>query len=288
MNADADLDLLGVLVTRRDRLIEVADVLRRYGFASIAAQLEGAGGPAHRLVQSVTDRLSDAELTDESAGERLRGALTELGTTAIKLGQLLSVRPDVVGPAVAAELAALRAGVPADPAGHAEATVQEELGASVADLFAAFDPVPLASGSVAQVHRATLHDGTRVVVKVLHREVRRRVLEDLDLLSALAVWSEAVSPAAHRLRFAAVAADFDRSMRGAVDLRQELANLQRFGGMFADDDGVRIPRRVPGPLRRRRAHHGGDDRAASSRTPRASARRAGRPTSWRPAPRAST
>lgn len=245
MNADADLDLLGVLVTRRDRLIEVAGVLRRYGFASIATQLESAGGPGHRIVRSLADHLADPELASESAGERLRGALTELGTTAIKLGQLLSLRPDVVGPAIAAELTQLRAGVPADPAGHAEATVRDELGADVAEVFATFDPEPLASGSVAQVHRATLHDGSGVVVKVIHRHVRRRVLEDLELLGALAVWAEAVSPAAHRLRFAGVAADFDHSMRGAVDLREELANLQRFGAIFADDDGVRIPRGHP-------------------------------------------
>ena len=112
-------------------------------------------------------------------------------------------------------------------------------------MFASFETEPLASGSVAQVHRATLQDGTKVVVKVIHRHVRRRVLEDLELLGALAVWAEAVSPAAHRLRFAGVAADFDHSMRGAVDLREELANLQRFGAIFADDDGVRIPAAYP-------------------------------------------
>jgi ubiquinone biosynthesis protein len=245
MNADADLDLLGALVTRRDRLVEVAQVLRRYGFASIATQLESAGGPAHRVVRSLADRFADPELADESAGERLRGALTELGTTAIKLGQLLSLRPDIVGPAIAAELTALRAGVPADPPGYAEATVRDALGSDVTEVFATFDPEPLASGSVAQVHRAALPDGTRVVVKVIHRHVRRRVLEDLELLSALAVWAEAVSPTAHRLRFAGIAADFDRSMRGAVDLRDELANLQRFGAIFADDDGVRVPRAYP-------------------------------------------
>jgi ubiquinone biosynthesis protein len=245
MSADADLDLLGVLVARRDRLLEVADVLRRYGFASIAAQVDAAGGPAHRIAQAVADRLTDPALAGEPTGARLRGALIALGTTAIKFGQLLSLRPDVVGPTIAAELAQLRAGVPADAPGHAEATVREELGADVGDLFASFDPQPLASGSVAQVHRATLQDGTKVVVKVLHRDVRRRVLGDLELLSALAVWAEAASPVAHRLRFAAVAADFERGMRGAVDLRQELANLQRFGAMFADEEGVRIPRAFP-------------------------------------------
>ena len=84
--------------------------------------------------------------------------------------------------------------VPADPPGHAEATLRDELGADVSELFASFDAEPLASGSVAQVHRARLQDGSKVVVKVLHRHVRRRVLEDLELLSALSVWAEAISP----------------------------------------------------------------------------------------------
>ena len=83
MRLDADLDLLGVLVGRRRRLFEVADVLRRYGFAAIAAQLENAGRPGYGIVQTMAERLIDPSLASASAGERLRGALTELGTCRI-------------------------------------------------------------------------------------------------------------------------------------------------------------------------------------------------------------
>ena len=89
-----------------------------------------------------------------SDGERLRRALTELGTTWIKLGQMLSLRPDIVGDDVAVEPAKLQATVAPDPPGVAQALVERELGGSVTDHFRTFEPEPMASGSVAQVHRA--------------------------------------------------------------------------------------------------------------------------------------
>jgi ubiquinone biosynthesis protein len=91
-----------------------------------------------------------------------------LGTTWVKFGQMLSLRPDVVGADVAAELEQLQGAVPADPPGVAQRTVESELGKGVADLYGSFEAEPFASGSVAQVHRATLDDGTAVAVKVVH------------------------------------------------------------------------------------------------------------------------
>jgi ubiquinone biosynthesis protein len=85
-----------------------------------------------------------------SAGQRLRGALSELGTTWIKLGQMLSLRPDLVGPDVAAELAQLQADVPADPPGSAEQTIKTDLGRDVSEAFSSFEAAPMASASVAQ------------------------------------------------------------------------------------------------------------------------------------------
>jgi predicted unusual protein kinase regulating ubiquinone biosynthesis (AarF/ABC1/UbiB family) len=110
----------------------------------------------------------DPELASMSAGQRLRGALAELGTTWIKLGQMLSLRPDLVGPDVAAELAQLQADVPADPPGSAEQTIRTDLGRDVSEAFSSFEAAPMASASVAQAHRATLPDDTAVVVKVIH------------------------------------------------------------------------------------------------------------------------
>ena len=163
-----------------------------------------------------------------SDGERLRRALTELGTTWVKFGQVLSLRPDVVGDDVAAELVKLQAAVAPDPPGVAQRLVESELGGSVSDLYRAFDPDPTASGSVAQVHKATLHDGTAVVVKVLHDGVEYRVLEDLELMEGIAARLEQDDPELAHLRPTMIVGEFSQMLHDAIDLSQELRNLQRF------------------------------------------------------------
>ena len=175
-------------------------------------------------------------------GERLRGALVELGTTWVKFGQMLSLRSDLVGEEVALELTKLQAEVPADPPGVAHACVEAELGGSTDKLYASFDVEPFASGSVAQVHRATLTDGTEVVVKVVHDGADRKVLEDLDLMHALARYVESNDPELAQFRPTILVDEFAQMMQSAVDLRQELDNLQRFNTNFADEPDVVIPK----------------------------------------------
>ena len=102
----------------------------------------------------------------------------------MKFGQMLSLRPDLVGPAVAADLEELQAAVAPDPGDIATEIVVAELGAPIEELFASFDADAIGSGSVAQVHGATMHDGTDVVVKVLHAGVDHTVAEDLELMRA--------------------------------------------------------------------------------------------------------
>jgi ubiquinone biosynthesis protein len=181
----------------------------------------------------------------------LRNALIELGTTWIKFGQMLSLRPDVVGGDVAAELAKLQATVPADPAGVAQALVESELGGPVAELFGSFEPEPFASGSVAQVHRATTADGTAVAVKVLHQAVERKVLDDLELMQGVAAYLEDEDPELAQLRPTLLVGEFSQMMHDAIDLSQELSNLQRFTANFADEPDVVIPTPFPELSRRR-------------------------------------
>jgi ubiquinone biosynthesis protein len=231
-------DLAGVLFRHRERLNEIGNVLSRYGFARLAAHAAeaGAAGIAGRLLT----RAADPELASMSAGQRLRGALAELGTTWIKLGQMLSLRRDLVGPDVAAELAQLQADVPADPPGSAEQTIRTDLGRDVSEAFSSFEVAPMASASVAQAHRATLPDDTSVVVKVVHSGARARVLDDL-LMRALAGYVESYDENLAAYSPTVVVAEFDTMMRAAVDLRQELANLQQFTANFADESDILIP-----------------------------------------------
>jgi ubiquinone biosynthesis protein len=159
-------DIAGVFFRHQDRIKEIADVLTRYGFARLANHAGAAAGTGRRAM--AVARIADLDLAALTSGQRLRGALSELGTTWIKFGQMLSLHPDLVGNDVAAELAQLQSNVPPDPPGSAESTIKAELGVNVGDAFGTFDAMPMASASVAQAHRASLKDGTPVVVKVVH------------------------------------------------------------------------------------------------------------------------
>src|SRR5437588_5911728 len=139
---------------------EIVATLGKYGLADWISRLDLNFAKAYLKSQGGLDL---ARLTLEA---RIRLALTELGPTFIKFGQMLSTRADLVGPALAAELTALQSQAPADPPATVRNLIKTELGKPVEELFAAFDDQPLASASIGQVHRAVLADGRRVVVKV--------------------------------------------------------------------------------------------------------------------------
>ncbi|HUP75580.1 MAG TPA: AarF/UbiB family protein [Acidimicrobiales bacterium] len=241
--------LPAALVRHHERLDEIGQILAKYGFAGWVQR--GSALVSARVVKGLVDRFVDPGIVAMSDGERLRRALTELGTTWIKFGQMLSLRPDVVGDDVAAELTRLQATVAADPPGIAQALVEHELGAAVSDLFGSFEPEPMASGSVAQIHRATLHDGTALVVKVLHDGVERGVLEDLELMDAIATFLEREDPGLAQLRPTVIVGEFSQMLHDAIDLSQELRNLQRFALNFADEADITIPTPYPEYSRRR-------------------------------------
>jgi ubiquinone biosynthesis protein len=236
-------EVAATLIKYRQRLNEIGSVLARHGLAAWAAR--GSGIADLEPVQHLVNRVVSPEEREQSVGERLRGALTDLGTTAIKFGQMLSLRPDLVGEDVAAELGKLQATVPADPPGVGQATVEGELGQSVSELYGSFEAEPFASGSVAQVHRATLPDGTPVAVKVLHEGADLRVRDDLQLMAAVASYLEQADPELAQLRPTILVAEFAAMMDAAIDLGQELANLQRFQANFANEPDVVIPTPYP-------------------------------------------
>jgi ubiquinone biosynthesis protein len=244
-------DVVGVLVHQRHRVLEIASVLRRYGFARLAASAAAAadadesGHARASLAQRTAERRADPKLVQMSTGVRLRSALAELGTTWIKFGQMLSLRPDLVGADVADELSKLQASVPADAPGLAEKRVVSALGMPIAKAFASFEREPMASASVAQVHRATLTDGTPVAVKVLHDGAEERVVSDLELMAALAKSVEANDPELARFSPTTLVAQFDTMMRAAIDLSQELASLKTFRANFADEPDILIPKPYP-------------------------------------------
>lgn len=236
-------EVAGTLVKYRKRLSEIAGVLVRHGLASWATRGSVVAGLGP--VESFVHRLVTTEELKASEGERLRAALTELGTSFVKFGQMLSLRPDVVGQDVAAELSKLQATVAPDPPGVGQRTVEAQLARSVPELFGSFDTVPFASGSVAQVHRATLPDGTAVAVKVMHDGADAKVREDIGLLKAVATYLEEEDEELAKIRPTVLVSEFAAMMEAAIDLRQELQHLQRFRSNFAGEPDVVVPEPYP-------------------------------------------
>ena len=217
------------------RAQEVARVLITHG---LAAWLKGTEWePARRMLTSHSGEV----LTDQPFPVRMRLALTDLGTTFIKLGQVLSTRPDLVGVELARELAHLRSEMPADPSDVVVATVEKELGRPIGECFAEFDRQATASASIAQVHRATLHSGKLVVVKVQHPGIEGTIRRDLNILTALASLAQRRDEL-KRYEPAAIVREFRQTMLRELDFRREMRNLLQFRQNFSDDQTVTFPK----------------------------------------------
>lgn len=216
------------------RWTEILSALSKYGLAD---WLSGTN------VDFIKDRLITpngevlARLTREA---RIRLALSELGPTFIKLGQVLSTRPDIVGGPLAEELKQLQSAAPADSPAKVREVVERELGGPLEELFDAFEPQPIASASIGQVHRARLKTGEPVVVKVQHADIERTVNEDLEVLAGLASLAEHI-PEFQPYRPTATLAEAARTLRRELDFGREERNLTQFAAMFRDDYTVAIP-----------------------------------------------
>ena len=200
---------------RLDRARQVLLTLHRHGF-----------GPARDV--------------DEPVGPRLRAALTELGTTAVKLGQFLGQRPDLVGNELAAELEALHDDVAPESTDSAFATFEETVGDHPEAVFGSISAEPLAAGSIGQVYEAELPGGREVVVKIRRRGIKARCAADLAVLEDLARMTEVADWAPH-LDLPDIVERFRRTLAHELDFRLEAANLQQFRATFAGDSRMEIP-----------------------------------------------
>jgi ubiquinone biosynthesis protein len=222
------------------RLHEIASVLIRHGFGDLVGRA-GITGALERAGQALRKTPSEPVLK-LSAAARARLALAELGPTFVKLGQVLATRVDLLPPEWIAEFERLQSEVPPVPFETLLPQLEEALGASPLTLFRDVQPTPLGSASIAQVHAASLQDGTPVVLKVMRPGIRPKIEADVRLLGGIAALMEAEMPEVRRFQPVRMVAEFSRSIQRELDLSLEARSQQRFAENFAGDPHVVIPR----------------------------------------------
>lgn len=221
---------------RARRLFRIARVFARYDILGALIDL-GVIPAAFGLLKPLRSR----KARGLRIGERLALAAQALGPIFIKAGQTLSTRADLVGEEVAADLAQLQDRLPPFDSATARATVAQELGRPLEELFSSFEDEPVAAASIAQVHFAVTTDGRPVAVKILRPGIERQFTEDMDLLAMLARLIERWQPALRRLKPREVVATLHESIRIEMDLRFEAAAASELGQNFTGDQGFRVP-----------------------------------------------
>ncbi len=217
------------------RFREVVSILMKYGLANWIRENDP------NFIQGLLKSSSGERLSNLNPAVRLRMALTELGPTYIKLGQILSTRADLIGPEMEEELTKLQANVPADSEAVVREIVERELGKPLEELFAEFDMKPMGSASIGQAHRAKLHSGEVVVVKVQHDGIEPKIIDDLEILKALAELAERYDPDLKLSQPRLTVADFSRNLLRELDFRREQRSLNQLQLNFNDNDWIHIP-----------------------------------------------
>ena len=172
---------------------------------------------------------------------KLKQALEDMGPLAIKLGQLLSTRRDLIPPEVLSQLVLLQDQVKPFDAQVAKQRIQESLKADVNTLFARFDEQPLAAASIAQVHTAALHDGREVVVKVTRPDIRVQILQDFEIITWLGQWLESRLEAARALHLTEIIQDYRQIILNELDLTIEADNTRRMRHYFTGSSMMYVP-----------------------------------------------
>lgn len=220
------------------RSAEIANVLTRHGLGYLVGELG-----LERFLPIHRGWLGHAaRSTPYTRPEHVRLCLEELGTTFVKLGQILSTRADLLPPEYIRELARLQDGAPPVDPDTVLRTVEEELGRPANEAFAEFAATPLAAASIGQAHAARLHDGTEVVVKVRRPGVVELVEADLEIMGNLAMVANRRWEAAANYDLVALAEEFAQTLRGELDYLREGRNAERFAQNFANQTDVHVPR----------------------------------------------
>lgn len=217
------------------RLLKWGRVLARHGALRIVEEGRNTPRPVKRLCRLARFGTRQPDFPDYA------GAFQEIGPAAIKLGQTLATRPDLVGDVAARNLLTLQDQLPPAPIDLIRKEIEETFGRPVSDLFSQFDDQPVGSASIALVYRARTTEGRDVAVKVLRPGIRERFARDIDTYEWAAAHLEALGGEVARLRPRAVVANFKRWTLREVDLRREAASASELAEAMSGTEGYRLP-----------------------------------------------
>jgi len=216
------------------RYLEILRIVTKYGFGEVF------------IPQSLRFRLrhlkQDEKTRHLNLYRKIRLALEELGPTFIKFGQILSNRSDVLPEELIAELQMLQDRVPPFPFEQVQTIIAEDLAMPIKVIFASFGPEPIAAASIAQVHRATLHSGESVAVKVQRPGIIPTIEVDIRIMYTMARRIERVFPSVRRLKPTGIVKEFEEQITAELDFANERRNIERFRGFHRNNPYIAIPR----------------------------------------------
>ncbi len=221
------------------RMHEIAMVLIRWGFGDLVRRL----GMSHALEKAgkALNWKNAIQLADATPPERIRSVMEELGPTFVKLGQMLATRVDMFSDEWIAEFEKLQDQVPALPYAEILPIIEQELGQSPAEVFSWIDEKAFAAASIAQVHRANLKTGERVILKIRRPHIRKKIDADLRLMIRMAEIAENSAPELKRFKPTEVVRQFTLSLRRELDLEGECRHAERIADSLKDNANIIIP-----------------------------------------------
>ncbi|MAF89891.1 MAG: ubiquinone biosynthesis protein [Bdellovibrionaceae bacterium] len=227
---------IGGTLKSANRLRQIVAVFAKHGFQNIVEELELG---KYFFLEKFSGSSMEQSFT---TAERLRMALESLGPTWIKFGQMLASRPDLVPETFMSELKKLQAQVPAMPFETVQRILSEEYERPVSEIYREIEPIPLGAASIAQVHKATLHTGEEVVLKVQRPNLEEAINDDLQVLYTLSLLLEKYRPELRVLNLSSMVEEFASAIEQELDFYIEANNMDRFRKNFFADPHVVIPK----------------------------------------------